>query len=123
MSEKKITRLRELADVVTKGKESWHEFSMRIPADPDRDADLILTWAADEIGQLQDAAYALLRHIQDQLEQEPGWMQYEFYSPEIDLYVFNQLGKALHSDDPAIQHQLMNRYCGLKPETTKGSGK
>ena len=58
MSEKKITRLRELADVVTKGKESWHEFSMCIPADPDRDADLILTWAADEIEQLRSALHA-----------------------------------------------------------------
>lgn len=54
MSEKKITRLRELADAVTKGRGSWHEFTMRVPADPDRDADLVLTWAADEIEQLQN---------------------------------------------------------------------
>lgn len=64
MSEKKITRLRELADAVTNGRESWHEFTMRIPADPERDADLVLTWAADEIEQLQGKLNKIRAYIE-----------------------------------------------------------
>lgn len=42
-------RLRELAHAVTLGPEGRHEFSMRVPAEPERDADLVLSSAADEI--------------------------------------------------------------------------
>ena len=41
-------RLRQLARAVTLGREGWSEFSMRVPADPERDADLVLSSAADE---------------------------------------------------------------------------
>ena len=54
MNDKRIARLRELAEAVTKGRDHWHEFTMRIPADLERDADLVLSWAADEIERLHD---------------------------------------------------------------------
>lgn len=44
-------RLRELAHAVA--DQRWSEFSMRVPADHDRDADLVLVRAADEITQLR----------------------------------------------------------------------
>ena len=53
MSEKRIARLRELAQAVTYGREAINrEFTMRVPADEDRDADCVLTWAADALEQL-----------------------------------------------------------------------
>lgn len=44
-------RLRELAHAVA--DQRWSEFSMRVPADRGRDADLVLMRAADEITQLR----------------------------------------------------------------------
>lgn len=44
-------RLRELAHAVA--DQRWSEFSMRVPADHGRDADLVLMRAADEITQLR----------------------------------------------------------------------
>ncbi len=51
---KKIAkRLRELGKAVTEGREGLlREFTMRVPAEPDRDADLILYAAADLIEKL-----------------------------------------------------------------------
>ncbi len=45
-----IKRLRELSDAVTKNKRD--EFTMRVPAEPSRDADLVLSSAADLIERL-----------------------------------------------------------------------
>ena len=42
-----VERLRQLAHAAADGQ--WREFSMRVPAEPDRDADLVLAKAADEI--------------------------------------------------------------------------
>lgn len=39
-------RLDELSGAVTKGRDGMHEFCMRIPAEVDRDADLVLAEAA-----------------------------------------------------------------------------
>ena len=42
-----VARLRELSKAVTEGRESVaREFTMRIPAELDRDADLVLSQAA-----------------------------------------------------------------------------
>lgn len=46
-NEELAKRLRELSKAVTEGPEGWHrEFTMRIPAEPKRDADLVLQCAA-----------------------------------------------------------------------------
>ena len=43
-------RLRQLSDAVTKGRDSiCREFTMRVPAELDRDADLVLSEAAQRI--------------------------------------------------------------------------
>lgn len=39
-------RLDELSDAVTKGDNGWGEFCMRIPAEVDRDADIVLAEAS-----------------------------------------------------------------------------
>jgi hypothetical protein len=45
-----IARLRELSKAVTTGREAVaREFTMRVPAEPLRDADLVLSTAADEL--------------------------------------------------------------------------
>ena len=49
---KRVARLRELVKVITRGRIADGEFSMRIPADEDRDADLVLSWAARKIESL-----------------------------------------------------------------------
>jgi len=47
-------RLDQLADAVTKGREAIdREFCMRVPAERDRDADLVLTEAAERIRRLE----------------------------------------------------------------------
>ena len=49
-----VNRLRELADAVTRGPDAVaREFTMSIPARPERDADLVLSAAADEIERLR----------------------------------------------------------------------
>lgn len=44
-----VARLRELADVVTKRDLRCSEFTMRIPAECDRDADIVLSEAANRL--------------------------------------------------------------------------
>lgn len=46
-------RLKQLSDAVTKGWSCTSEFSMRVPAECDRDADLVLSEAANRLEQLQ----------------------------------------------------------------------
>lgn len=46
-------RLDELSSAVTKGQAGMHEFYMRIPAELDHDADLVLAEAARRLRQLQ----------------------------------------------------------------------
>ena len=47
-------RLNELATAITKGRDSQErEFTMRIPAECDRDADIVINEAANRIGALQ----------------------------------------------------------------------
>ncbi len=58
MSDPRIVRLRELADAVSDRR--MDEFTMRIPADHNRDADLVLSWAAERIAELE-AAITLAR--------------------------------------------------------------
>lgn len=54
MSEQLIRRRRELSNAITDGREARdREFTMRIPADPERDADLVLNAAADRIEALE----------------------------------------------------------------------
>lgn len=49
-----VARLRELSHAVTQGPDAIRrECSMRVPAEPDRDADLVLSSAADEIERLR----------------------------------------------------------------------
>ena len=49
-----VNRLRELADAVTRGPDAVaSEFTMSVPARPERDADLVLSAAADEIERLR----------------------------------------------------------------------
>lgn len=42
-------RLDELSDAVTKGEKGRHEFTMQVPAEPNRDADLVLSTAAQRL--------------------------------------------------------------------------
>ncbi len=54
-SEVLCSRLDELANAVTQGSKGLNrEFSMRIPAEHDRDADLVLSAAARRIRQLEE---------------------------------------------------------------------
>ncbi len=49
-------RLMKLSDAVTKGPGAVNrEFDMRVPAERDRDADFVLMYAADRIGELESA--------------------------------------------------------------------
>ena len=53
MSEQLIRRRRELSNAITDGREARdREFTMRIPAEPERDADLVLSTAANRIAEL-----------------------------------------------------------------------
>ena len=52
MSQARIERLRQLVRAIAEGRTSG-EFTMRVPAEPDRDADLVISWAAGELERLQ----------------------------------------------------------------------
>jgi len=47
---KLAARLRELSHAAADGR--WSEFSMRVPAEPERDADLVLQTVANELERL-----------------------------------------------------------------------
>ena len=57
-------RLKQIAHAIADG--NYRELTMRIPADPDRDADLVISAAADEIDRLR-AEVAGLRAALDRL--------------------------------------------------------
>jgi hypothetical protein len=44
---------------------------------------------------VMDAADVIYDEVQKQLEQKAGWMQFEYFSPELDLHSHIKLGKAL----------------------------
>lgn len=62
-----VLRLKQLAHAVA--EQDWNEFSMRIPADPERDADLVIFAAAKEIASLRGELAAKQARI-DELMQE-----------------------------------------------------
>lgn len=70
-----VGRLRELADAVTKGCVAVsREFTMRVPAEPERDADLVLSTAASEIERLHSQKERLLvalRNLHDEQNDAP----------------------------------------------------
>lgn len=68
---------------------------------------------SSEVTAVEDAAYAFMRHIQDQIEQEEGWMQFDYYRPEIDTYAYNQFCEALGSKDHAKSSELLRRFTDL----------
>lgn len=66
--ERRCKRLEELSDAITSkdGWESVHrEFTMRIPADEDRDADLVLYWAAKALREQQAEIERQKAHISE----------------------------------------------------------
>jgi hypothetical protein len=67
--ERLVGRLRELAHAVTQGREAVaREFTMRVPAEPERDADLVLSTAADEIERLRHALQVALPALENGAE-------------------------------------------------------
>lgn len=61
-----VTRLKQLAHAVA--DEDWSEFSMRVPADSERDADLVLLRASKEIESLRaELAECRAKHMDDLL--------------------------------------------------------
>jgi hypothetical protein len=61
-----IDRLNELSNAVTKGRDSINrEFTMRVPAELDRDADLVLSSAASLIGELEQQNEALIAQVEE----------------------------------------------------------
>lgn len=64
-------RLRELSDAVTKGSVGQSEFTMRVPAECDRDADLVLYEAANRLEQLT----TLQAEKESLLQQAQIWKQ------------------------------------------------
>lgn len=63
-------RLRQLAHCAADGK--WSEFHMSIPPRPDRDADLVLSTAADEIDRLR-AENAELSQALRKIAEDCSW--------------------------------------------------
>lgn len=67
-----VPRLRELSDEVAAGRDAIHrEFTRQIPADPDRDAEFVLSVAAERIEKLEaaearmrDCLLAIKRHVE-----------------------------------------------------------
>jgi len=57
------------------------------------------------------AMYRFFRHIQDQIEEVPGWMGHDFYNPQIDAYEFNRFVSTLGKPSNAARwHELHEKY-------------
>ncbi len=64
-----------------------------------------------KIERYERAIYRFYRHIQDQIEDVPGWMQSDFYHPEIDAYEFNKFVSTLGKQSNALRwHELHEKY-------------
>lgn len=68
-----IDRLQVLSRAVADGRMS--EFTMRVPAEPDRDADIVLQRSADALTALRDEVLALRQDA----------MRYRFVRADVDL--------------------------------------
>ncbi|MDH5573660.1 MAG: hypothetical protein OEY89_17985 [Gammaproteobacteria bacterium] len=64
-SEVLCKRLDELSNAVTKGQYGMREFDMRIPAELDRDADIVLMLASKRIKELEARLYELRPRLPD----------------------------------------------------------
>jgi len=65
IEDKLVKRLNELSDAVTKGRDAIsREFEMRVPAEPERDADLVLSTAAITITTKQKKIEKLEKEIE-----------------------------------------------------------
>ena len=64
-----LTRVAELVDAVTQGSAGLNEFTMRVPAECDRDADLVLTELIIRYRNLIERAEAAEKHLAE-VEQE-----------------------------------------------------
>lgn len=85
-------RLGELATAVTKGKEAVNrEFMMRVPAELDHDADLVLSQAADRLRKLE----IKIGKFTISTDNEPGFIIYHT-SGEAGRFKEKALEKALN---------------------------
>ena len=85
-----------------------------------------------EGARVEDAAFRFLMHIQKQIEQQAGWMQFDYYHPEIDVYEYTRFSEALGSKDHAKSSELLERYsastrhdcigCGEPCDSTRPNG-
>lgn len=66
--------------------------------------------------ELEDAMYRFFRHIQDQVEQVDGWMQSDYYHPEIDVYEFNLFVNALGKPSNAARWHELHERNAAQPE-------
>jgi hypothetical protein len=82
MSRTNVPRLRELGLAVA--NQDFSSFSMRVPAEPDRDADLVLTTAACEIDFLRSENAALRGDVAMLMKYDAAvWSSIVWAMPEI----------------------------------------
>ena len=72
-----VERLKELAHATT--KENWREFDMRLPAEPLRDADLVLTRAADLLHRQRPQPVAVSERLPGAKDCDAEWRCWLLY--------------------------------------------
>lgn len=82
-------RLRQLAKAVAAA--DWSEFSMRVPAEPDRDADLVLIDAADEIDRLRAENIQMAEQHIAQLANANGYWQERLQSLRVRAALYARM--------------------------------
>ena len=100
MSEQLVKRLRELSNAVTRA--DWNEFSMRIPAEKDRDADFVLLRAANKIAALEADAARM------------DWIQKNLLCAEKHLAALNHTEGKKKIDDAV--DKAWGRFCAAMPD-------
>ena len=70
-------RLKELSNAVTKGSVGYSEFTMRIPAEVDRDADIVLAEAARRLMDFKENEQILVSttaiYVENYKQMNDGW--------------------------------------------------
>jgi len=62
----------------------------------------------------EKAMYRFFRHIQDQVERMPHWMDYDSYPVDIDVFEFNRFVNTLGKPSNAERwHGLHEKHGGL----------
>ena len=127
-----VARLKELSDAITGGRESQsREFTMRIPAECDRDADLVISEAANRIEQLRaanrdlqawfDDARSTAEQLQARVAELEGALRYLREPWDLSQIIGADARRRVEAADAALSGEISKAFILRKQSDAVGS--